>query len=120
MIQVAVLKTLTGLRPVAAVNFLKGQGQKWSCLFCARILRLGLLHQNCRTRLLEAVSKPHLSPDGSVAGLLKMLTYFRVCCAFSSACALPSNLIWSFETASILSCQESFALLDAVNLIGRV
>jgi len=42
---------------------------------------------------LEAISKPHLSPDCSVAALLKILTYSRVCCVFSSACALPSNLI---------------------------
>ena len=48
----------------------------------------------------EVISKPRLRPDGSVAGLLKMLTYVRVCCAFSSARALPSNLIQGFETAS--------------------
>jgi hypothetical protein len=31
---------------------------------------------------------------------LEMLTYFRVCCAFESACALPSGVIRSFETTS--------------------
>jgi phospholipid transport system substrate-binding protein len=41
----------------------------------------------------EVVSKPHLVSDGCVANRLKMLTYYRVCCAFDSACALPSNTI---------------------------
>jgi hypothetical protein len=50
--------------------------------------------------LLEAVSKPHLRPDSCVAALFKMLTYFRVCCAFSSGCALLSGLIRGFETTS--------------------
>ncbi len=42
---------------------------------------------------LEAISKPHLAPDGCVEGLFKMLTYSRVCCVLSSALALPSNAI---------------------------
>jgi hypothetical protein len=41
----------------------------------------------------EPISKRHLRPDVSVAVLLKMLTYAHVCCAFSAACALISNLI---------------------------
>jgi hypothetical protein len=32
---------------------------------------------------LEVVSKPHIRPNGCVANLFKMLTYYRVCCAFS-------------------------------------
>jgi hypothetical protein len=42
---------------------------------------------------LEVVRKLHLSSDSRVAGLFKMLTYFHVCCAFSSACAFLSNTI---------------------------
>ena len=41
----------------------------------------------------EAVSKPHLTSEGSVTAFFKMLTYHRICCAFSSGCALPSNAI---------------------------
>jgi hypothetical protein len=48
----------------------------------------------------EAILKPRLRPDGCVASLFKMLTYPRVCCAFSSACALLSDLIRGFEMAS--------------------
>jgi hypothetical protein len=44
-------------------------------------------------KVLEAISKPHLVPDGYVENLFKMLTYSRVCCAFSSVLALPSNAI---------------------------
>jgi hypothetical protein len=29
-----------------------------------------------------------------------MLTYYRVCCAFESACALPSGVIRGFENTS--------------------
>jgi hypothetical protein len=55
----------------------------------------------CRERYFqEVVSKPHLASDSCVADLFKMLTYFTVCCAFSSACALLSNAIWHFETTS--------------------
>jgi hypothetical protein len=39
-------------------------------------------------------------PDSYVASIFKMLTYSLVCCAFSSACALPSDLIRGFEKAS--------------------
>jgi len=49
---------------------------------------------------LEAISKPRLRPDSCVASLFKMLTYSSVCCAFSSACALLSDLIRGFEMAS--------------------
>jgi hypothetical protein len=49
---------------------------------------------------LEVVSESHLKLNGCVASLFKMLTYYRVCCAFSSARALPLNLIWGFETTS--------------------
>ena len=31
-----------------------------------------------------------------VTELLKMLTYYRVCCAFSSVCALIFNVIYYF------------------------
>jgi hypothetical protein len=44
-------------------------------------------------KIIEVISKPHLRLNGRVAGLFKMLTYCRVCCAFSSAYALPLNLI---------------------------
>jgi hypothetical protein len=50
--------------------------------------------------VLEVASKPHLVSDGCVATRLKMLTYYRVCCAFDSTCALPSNTILGFETTS--------------------
>jgi len=50
--------------------------------------------------ILEAVSKQHLASDSRVADLFKMLTYSNVCCAFSSVCALLSNAIRHFETAS--------------------
>ena len=42
---------------------------------------------------IEVVSKPHLRPNSCVASLFKMLTYYRVCCAFSSAYALLLSLI---------------------------
>jgi len=51
---------------------------------------------------IEAISKPRLRPDDCVAAFLKMLTAYRVCSAFSSTCALPSNLIQGFETASCI------------------
>jgi len=38
----------------------------------------------------------HLTPNGGVAGLLKMLTYYRVCSAFSSAGAVPLDAIYYF------------------------
>jgi hypothetical protein len=38
-------------------------------------------------------SKSQLMSDSYVADLFKMLTYFNVCCAFSSAGALLSNMI---------------------------
>jgi len=50
--------------------------------------------------MLEAISKLRLRPDSCVASLFKILTYYRVCCAFSSAYALLSDLIRGFETAS--------------------
>ena len=42
----------------------------------------------------------HLIPNGSVANLLKMLTYLNVCCAFASACALPLGMTCFFERGS--------------------
>jgi hypothetical protein len=42
---------------------------------------------------LEAASKPHLTLADGVAGLFKMLTYFGVCCAFSSTRALSLSAI---------------------------
>ena len=41
----------------------------------------------------------HLTPNGCVASLFKLLTYYRVCCAFSSARALSLNAIYVFEMA---------------------
>jgi len=38
--------------------------------------------------------------DSGVATLFKMLTYLRVCSAFSSGRALLSNMIRGFETVS--------------------
>jgi hypothetical protein len=49
---------------------------------------------------LEVFPKPHLASDSGVADLFKMLTYFNVCCAFSSACALLSNAICGFKITS--------------------
>ncbi|MFC1488960.1 hypothetical protein ACFL6B_03835 [Thermodesulfobacteriota bacterium] len=34
-------------------------------------------------KLLQAISKMHLTPNDGVASLFKMLTYAHVCCAFS-------------------------------------
>ncbi len=51
----------------------------------------GMLVQKCLegcfglSMLQEAISKIHLTPNYCVADLLKMLTYSRVCSAFSSA-----------------------------------
>ena len=56
--------------------------------------------------MLEAVSKPHLRPDSCVSARFKMLTYARVCCAFSSGCALLSGLIRGFETTSSMKNLE--------------
>jgi hypothetical protein len=54
--------------------------------------------------------KTHLAPNFCVTGravvplhpraLQKMLTYFRVRCAFSSASALNFGAIWGFEATS--------------------
>jgi hypothetical protein len=52
-----------------------------------------------KKKVLGTISKPDLTPDGCVDVLFKMLTYFPVCCAFSSALALPSAAISDFETA---------------------
>ena len=41
---------------------------------------------------LEVISKPHLRPGSCVASLFKMLTTSHGSCAFSSACALLSDL----------------------------
>jgi len=43
--------------------------------------------------LLEVVSKPHLTPKYGVASFFEMLTYYRVCCAFSSTRALSLDVI---------------------------
>jgi hypothetical protein len=51
-------------------------------------------------KVYEAISKPRLRPEIYVASLFKMLTDYRVCCAFSSACALLSDLIRGFEMTS--------------------
>jgi len=52
-----------------------------------------------RKDLLQAISKKHLTPNYGVASLFKMLTYSRICCAFSSARALSLNVICIFEMA---------------------
>ena len=52
----------------------------------------------CFSMLFESI--PHLSPDGRVEGLFKMLTYSRVCCTLLSASVFPSNTIRGFEMAS--------------------
>ena len=54
----------------------------------------------------EAVSKPHLTSNYGVAGLVAILTYAHVCCVFSSAHALYLDAIWGFETASKLRLQN--------------
>jgi hypothetical protein len=41
------------------------------------------------------------------AGKLQMLTYWRVCCAFESACALPSGVIRGCEATSIEFSSEA-------------
>jgi hypothetical protein len=58
------------------------------------------LEQFCQLKRLELDPKPHLRSNSCVANLFEMLTYYRVCFAFSSACALLLNLIWGFETTS--------------------
>ena len=50
--------------------------------------------------LIEPISTIRLTPDGGVICRFKMLTYSRVCCAFSSTDALPSNPIHIFEIGS--------------------
>ena len=52
--------------------------------------------------LLELISKIRLTSAGWVICRFKMLTYFRVCSAFKSADALPSNVIHNFEISSKL------------------
>ncbi len=44
-------------------------------------------------KVLEAVSKPHLRPNGRVVPRIKMLTYSRVRSAFEPIHALPSGMI---------------------------
>jgi hypothetical protein len=41
----------------------------------------------------EAISKIYLTSNYGVADLLKMLTYYRVCCAFSSVRAIPAVIV---------------------------
>ena len=48
----------------------------------------------------EVVSKPHLTPKYYVVSFFEMLTYYHVCCAFSSTRALSLDAIWGFETTS--------------------
>ena len=50
---------------------------------------------------LELISKKRLSAHGCVAARRKMLTYYRVCSAFSPIRALPWTLIHIFEMVSI-------------------
>jgi hypothetical protein len=57
---------------------------------------------NLHINNLEMASISHLTPNLSVAGLLKMLTYAYVCCAFSSVRALTFGVTWDYETISNL------------------
>ena len=53
-------------------------------------------------KILEAISKMHLTPNGRVAGLLKMLTYSRAALFHMlhmtpmASAALPLNVIYYF------------------------
>lgn len=49
---------------------------------------------------LEAISKSPSKSHWRRCSLLQNTHIRHVCCVFSSACALPLNLIWGFETAS--------------------
>jgi len=49
----------------------------------------------------QAISKIHLTPNYVVAKIFKMLTYLRLCSAFSSARALSLNVFCIFEMACI-------------------
>jgi hypothetical protein len=62
--------------------------------------------------LLEAVLKPHLRLPGGVAGLLYSSSRRWRDCAFSSTGALPTNLIWGSETASIVNPFILFSIID--------
>jgi hypothetical protein len=46
--------------------------------------------------VLEPISKMHLTLNSRVADLLKMLTYYAVCSAFSSVGALLLSVIYYF------------------------
>jgi len=46
--------------------------------------------------ILEPISKMHLTLNSCVTDLLKMLTYYPACCAFSSAAALLLRVICYF------------------------
>lgn len=45
---------------------------------------------------LEAVTKMHLMPNGSVKNRSKMLEYYRVCFTFESVFVLPLGMIYYF------------------------
>jgi hypothetical protein len=45
---------------------------------------------------LEPISKMHLTLNNCVKSLLKMLTYWQVCCAFALAFALFLSVIYYF------------------------
>ena len=49
--------------------------------------------------MVELDSKPHLMSECCVARRIEMLTYWRVRSAFNSPDALPSNIIYAFETS---------------------
>jgi hypothetical protein len=61
----------------------------------------------------EVVLKPYLTPKYGVVSFFEMLTYFRVCSAFSSTHALMMDVIWSFKILSdkMLSWKEAPNLL---------
>jgi hypothetical protein len=58
---------------------------------------------------LEAISKPHLAPDGCVENLSKMLTHSQ---RFFIGFALLPNPIWGLEAASIIVFRNTFQLLS--------
>jgi hypothetical protein len=60
---------------------------------CISVLSNRGVRMRSDNETLEAISKPHLRSNFCVARRLKMLTYYRVCSAFSSPRALILNLI---------------------------
>ena len=70
---------------------LKEPGDQVMVVVIHKILssRVKVLLASLRADKLEPISKRRLSVHGGVATRFKMLTYYRVCSAFESVCALP-------------------------------